>query len=89
MLLQQAGKTPKRRILHTRKESVMFQAKSGSKKPTLRERMARYLMAATFAEANEHNSALEMLTPQSEKRPHNRPERRNESREDRRPVLMA
>ncbi len=67
----------------------MFQAKNGSKKPTLRERMSRYFMAATFAEANEHKSALEMLTPRDENRPHQRPERRNESREDRRPVLMA
>jgi hypothetical protein len=67
----------------------MFNSKSGSKKLTLREKMARLMMATTFAEANEHKSALEMLTPQSEKRPQQRSERRKESREDRRPVLMA
>jgi len=67
----------------------MFNAKSGSKKLTLRERMARIMMATTFAEANEPEAALEMLTQEPGDRIQKRPQRRNESRPDRRPVLMA
>lgn len=67
----------------------MFNAKSGTKKLALMQRMSRLMMAATFAQANEHESALEMLTQQPENRPHQRPRKENESRADRRPVLMA
>ncbi|MGD8369533.1 MAG: hypothetical protein PVG78_17985 [Desulfobacterales bacterium] len=67
----------------------MFTAKTRSKKLTLREKMARLMMATTFAEANEPEAALEMLTQTPEERIQQRPQRRNESRPDRRPVLMA
>ncbi|MCG6894069.1 MAG: hypothetical protein LJE65_10720 [Desulfobacteraceae bacterium] len=67
----------------------MFNTKSGTKKLALMQRMARLMMAATFAEANEHESALEMLTQEPGERPQQRPRKKNESRADRRPVLMA
>jgi hypothetical protein len=67
----------------------MFNAKSGTKKLALMQRMARLMMAVTFAQANEHESALEMLTQEPGERPQQRPRKKNESRADRRPVLMA
>lgn len=67
----------------------MFSNRNTLKRQTLKKRIERILMAATFAEANEHGSALEMLAKQPEKRLRQRSENRKESRKDRRPVLMA
>ncbi len=67
----------------------MFTAKKDSNTLTLRQKVERIMMATTFAEANLHDSALEMLTDPPTRRPHKRPQKQVESRKDRRPVLMA
>jgi len=67
----------------------MFNSKTISKKKTLWQRMECLMMAVTFAEANEHDLALEMLGHKPDKRLRQRPQRREESRKDQRPVLMA
>lgn len=67
----------------------MFNRKTVSKKQTLWKRMESLMVAVTFAEANEHDLALEMLGQKSDKRPRQRPQNREKSRKDQRPVLMA
>ena len=67
----------------------MFNRKIASKKQTLWQRMESLMVAVTFAEANEHDMALEMLGQKPDKRLRQRPQSRNKSRKDQRPVLMA
>ena len=67
----------------------MSNTKSGSEKQTLWKRLECLMMAVTFAEANEHDLALEMLGRKPAKRLRQRPQNREESRKDQRPVLMA
>jgi hypothetical protein len=67
----------------------MSDNKTVSKKQTLWKRMESLMVAVTFAEANEHDLALEMLGQKQDKRLRQRPQRRNKSRKDQRPVLMA
>ena len=67
----------------------MFNRKPVPKKQTLWKRMESLMVAVTFAEANEHDLALEMLGQKSDKRVRQRPKRREKSRKDQRPVLMA
>ncbi|MBW2108657.1 MAG: hypothetical protein JRI36_08345 [Deltaproteobacteria bacterium] len=52
-------------------------------------KLERLMMAVTFAEANEHDTALEMLEGGSAKRVQKRIRRTNTQRNDQRPVLRA
>ena len=67
----------------------MFKDKTALKRQTLMERIECIMAAVAFAEANEHKTALEMLARQPDKRLRKRLQNRNESRKERRPVLMA
>ena len=67
----------------------MFKNRTALKRQTLMERIECIMAAVAFAEANEHDTALEMLARQPDKRLGKRPQNRKESRKDRRPVLMA
>jgi hypothetical protein len=86
---QDKGKKPNTGAKNAGKERVMFSNRTASKKQTLRKRLENIMTAVAFAEANQRDMALEMMTQQPEKRLHQRPQRREESRKDRRPVLMA
>jgi hypothetical protein len=66
-----------------RKERMMKERMS------IKEKLARLMMATTFAGVNEQEIALEMLTEKSKKRLQKRPQRRIETRVSNRPVLMA
>jgi hypothetical protein len=67
----------------------MFNGKTISKKQALWKRLESLMVAVTFAEANEQDLALEMLGQKPDKRLRQRPRRREKSRKDQRPVLMA
>jgi hypothetical protein len=67
----------------------MFKGKTISKKQTLWKRLESLMVAVTFAEANEHDLALEMLEQKPDKRLRQRPRLQDKSRKDQRPVLMA
>ena len=47
------------------------------------------MMAVTFAEAGEHDTALEMMGQGPAKKQQKQNRRKQDKREDRRPVLMA
>ena len=63
----------------------MFQ----NKKETLLQKLERMMMAVTFAEAGDHETAMEMMGKQPTRRPRKNLRRRQEKQADRRPVLMA
>jgi len=52
-------------------------------------RMEQWMMAVTFAEAGERETALEMLNEKPTKESRKRVQKRVDKREDRRPVLRA
>jgi hypothetical protein len=59
-------------------------------KKTEPNRLERLMMAVTFAEAGEHDTALEMMAQKpAAKRQEKHLKRRQEKRADQRPVLMA
>ncbi len=65
------------------KEDIMFTEK---KRPSKLEKL---MMAVTFAEAGERDTALEMMWKEPDKRQQKRIRRRQDKRTDRRPVLRA
>jgi hypothetical protein len=59
------------------------------KKETLRDKLEKMMMAVTFAEAGEHETALRMMGKRPDRRRQKRIRSKEEKRPDRRPVLMA